>query len=45
MSKKDKVEFEEYNIEFNEHDFDNLQDEELKECKKIIEDIKNKLED
>lgn len=45
MSKKEEVKFEEYDIEFNEHDFDNLQNEELKECKKIIEDIKKKLEE
>lgn len=45
MSKKDKVIFEEYDIEFNEHDFDDLQNEELEECKKIIEDIKKKIEE
>lgn len=44
MVKKDKVVFEEYDIEFNENDFDDLENEKLKECKKIIEDTKKKLE-
>ncbi len=45
MEDKDKVRFEEYDIEFNEKDFDNLSDKELKECKKLIEDIKKNLEE
>ena len=44
MEEKDKVRFEDYDIEFSEEELENMSDEELKECKKIIEDIKNQLE-
>jgi len=44
MEDKEKVKFEEYDLEFSEEDLDNLSEDELKECKKIIQDIKKKLE-
>lgn len=44
METEDKIRFEEYDIEFSEDDFENLSDEELEECKKIIEDIKRQLD-
>ncbi len=43
MKDSDKISFEEYKLEFDENDFENLSNEELEECKKIIEDIKSKL--
>lgn len=45
MEKKDKVRFEEYDVEFNEKEFDNMSEEELEACKKIIEEIKKDLEE
>lgn len=42
---KSKIEFKEYGIEIDEKDFENLSNEELKECKEIIEDIKKLLEE
>ena len=44
MEEKDKVRFEEYGIEFNEKEFDNISNEELEECKKTIDKIKKILE-
>lgn len=44
MVGKSKIKFKEYDIEFDEEDFENLSNEELKECKEIIEDIKKLLE-
>ena len=41
---EEKIDFEEYNIEFSEKDFENLSNEELKECKKIIKEMKKELE-
>ncbi len=43
MDEKDKVKFEELNMEFDEKEFDDLSNEELEECKKIIEEIKQEL--
>ena len=45
MEGKNKVNFEEYDIDFDEKEFDNLSNEELEECKEIIEDIKKKLDE
>ena len=45
MDEKNKVRFEEYGIEFKEDDFEDLSNEELKKCKKIIEDIKKSIEE
>lgn len=45
MVGKSKIKFKEYDIEFDEEDFENLSNEELKECKEIIEDIKKLLEE
>lgn len=42
---KSKIEFKEYGIEIDEKDFENLSNEELEECKEIIEDIKKMLEE
>ena len=44
MEEKDKIDFEEYDIEFSEEDFENLSNEELKECKRIIKEMKEELE-
>lgn len=43
MIEKDKVKFEEFGIEFDEKEFDNLSNDELKKCKKIVEEIKQEL--
>lgn len=45
MEKKDKVRFEEYDLEFSEENFENLSNKELEECKKIIREIEKKLEE
>lgn len=45
MVGKSKIKFKEYDIEFDEEDFENLSNEELKECKEIIEDIKKLLKE
>lgn len=43
MEEKRKIEFEDYDIEFSEDEFDNMSVEELKECKKMIEKMKEDL--
>lgn len=43
MEEKHKIEFEDYDIEFSEDDFDDMSIEELKECKKLIEEMKEEL--
>lgn len=43
MEEKRKIKFEDYDIEFSEEDFDNMSIEELKECKKMIEEMKEEL--
>lgn len=45
MEEKNKVRFEEYGIEFKEDELEDLSNEELKKCKKIIEEMKKKLEE
>lgn len=45
MEDEDKINFEEYGIEFSKKEFANLSKEELKECKKIVEKIKKVLEE
>lgn len=42
---KSKIVFKDYGIEIDEEDFENLSNEELEECKEIIEDIKKMLEE
>lgn len=43
MDNESKVEFEEYGIRFENKDFENLSNDELKECKKIIKEIEKKI--
>lgn len=43
MEEKNKVRFEEYDIEFSEEEFEYMSNEELEKCKEIIENIKNNL--
>lgn len=43
MEEKRKIKFEDYDIEFSEDDFDDMSIEELKECKKMIEEMKEEL--
>lgn len=43
MEDENKVVFEEYDIEFNKEDFDNLSSEELKQCKEIIKEIEKEI--
>lgn len=43
MEEKRKIEFEDYDIEFSEDEFDNMSVEELKECKNMIEKMKEDL--
>lgn len=45
MEQKNKIRFEEYEIEFREDELEELSNEELKKCKKIIEEIKNNIEE
>ena len=44
MEEKTKIKFEEYGIEFDESEFENLSEEELDECEEIVEEIKKLLE-
>ena len=43
MEEKRKIKFEDYDIEFSEEDFDDMSIEELKECKRMIEEMKEEL--
>lgn len=45
MASKSKIVFKDYDIELDEKDFENLSNEELEECKEIIDDIKKFLEE
>jgi hypothetical protein len=45
MNKKNEVNFEEYDTNFKEEEFDNLSNEELKECKKKLTEINKILKD
>jgi len=42
---EDKIKFEEYDIEFDKKEFENMSDEELEKCGEIIRDIKKLLEE
>ena len=44
MDEKEKIDFEEYDIEFTEDEFDDLSTEDLKEVKKKIQEIKDQLD-
>ena len=44
MDEKEKIDFEEYDIEFTEDEFDDLSTEDLKEVKKRIQEIKDQLD-
>lgn len=39
MEDKDKIKFEEYGIEFDKNEFDNMSKEDLKECDEILKKI------
>lgn len=40
-----KIKFEQYGIEFDENEFDNMDEKELRECKKILDEIEKMVEE
>ena len=43
MPEKNKIIFEEYGIEFDEDEFENMSEEELKRCEELLHKIENLL--